>query len=150
MNRDVAMETFIQITKHAEQFVGFDADYVKPRMVEHASKIIGPLEFDDYKDFINITTTPKDFWRRIFIEARDMYTSEKLKPPVPKSVIANMSLEEREKLEHEKLTKFFFRKDNKNERCDCGAAYTDFPNVHQSYCKLSNHKHSAVDLDFWD
>jgi hypothetical protein len=146
------MDVFIQITKESDKYLGMEADYVKPRMVEHASKILGPLSYDDYRDVLDITTQPNDFWRRIFIEARDLYTSQKLEvpPPVPETDI-NLTHEQKQELEHKKLKEFFFKKDQSNRQCDCGAAHTSFPNIHQPYCTLYKQSLSkTVNLDYTD
>lgn len=151
MNRDVAMETFIQITKYADKFINCSSDKFKDETIRYASKILGPMDTQNYLDFLDITTTDTCFWRPLFMAARNQYQLGKPSksvelPEIPKQ---NLTLDEKRELEHQKMSKFFFKKNKTNPLCDCGAAHTSFPQVHQHSCSVNKNK-DAVDLNFWD
>jgi len=65
--------------------------------------------------------------------------------------VTNETDEERNERLHKEQLGFFFKKNPSAMNCNCGAAYTSFPNIHMEYCSANKKEILEKECpNFWD
>ena len=113
----------------------------KKQIVEVMENCVKDLEWDDFSQILNMTT---GMYKDLLTEARENTKKKWHNEMAAKVALPSNSPflnQEKEETDEERETRiqrqemdFFFKKDKSNARCNCGAAYTQFPNYHSEFC----------------
>lgn len=103
-------------------------------VIEVVQNLIAGLDYKDYRQVLDSFIAGR---KKVLIQkARELALEVNKKSEVP-----NVFKKEDEESEQDRQLReereFFFGKNNDNLKCNCGAAYTSFPNYHKDFCALS-------------
>lgn len=128
----------------------------KKNIVEIMENCIKDLEWDDFSQILNMTG---GMYKDLLEEARanikqkwrdDMAARVALPSNSPFLKKEDETPEEKEERIRVQERNFFFKKDPANSRCDCGAAFTQFPHIHSDFCDAHVSKVGSRNNNYWD
>lgn len=130
-------------------------DQVQSEIIEIMGNCIKDLSWDEYcvlkqdspEYMINFLDLARAKVKQDYYNQQASQAGSSL-PDLPKEETD----EEKQERLHREQVNFFFPKNKSVPQCDCGAAYTQFPNIHMHYCKVKKSESTTTirNTQFWD